>query len=198
MLLILTLPVVRKACTSDYITISDQKRSKKLATQIITTRKAILTLGHDPKKACNWDQKKRTEGLQRKQIIMFVFISSYHITHTTSNWFHIIMCDDITMWSYQVSNMVLQIHCIYFYEMYIPANSKSTEELVTERLSLSNGAETSVGILNVKLNTVLRKPESLLHKRCQLPDSPSLLTYNIQWNKFNKKPQAFYSKGSSL
>ena len=62
-----------------------------------------------------------------------------------------------------------------------PADSKTTEELVTERLSLSNGAETSVGnLLSVKLNTVLRKPESLLHKRCQLPDSPSFLTYNIQ------------------
>ena len=62
--------------------------------------------------------------------------------------------------------------------MSVPANGKTTEELVTERLSLSNGTETSVGnLLSVKLNTVLRESESLLHKRCQLPDSPPLLTY---------------------
>ena len=60
-----------------------------------------------------------------------------------------------------------------------PADSKTTEELVTERLSLSNGAETSVGnLFSVKLNAVLRKPESLLDKRRQFSDPSSLLTYN--------------------
>ena len=64
--------------------------------------------------------------------------------------------------------------------MSVPANGKTAEEFVTERLGLSNGTETSVGnLLSVKLNTVLRKPESLLDKGRQLSDSPSLLTENI-------------------
>ena len=83
------------------------------------------------------------------------------------------------------------------YSIYVePANSKPTEELVTKRLSLSNGAETSVGnLLSVKLNTVLRESESLLHKRCQLSNPPSLLTYNTQTNTINIKSEAFDSKG---
>lgn len=61
-----------------------------------------------------------------------------------------------------------------------PANSEASKELVTERLSLSNGAETPVvHLLSVELNAVLRELEPLLNYRCQLPNPPTLLAYSI-------------------
>lgn len=53
----------------------------------------------------------------------------------------------------------------YIVEEYIPPNSKTTEELVAERLSLGNSAKTSViNFLGVKLHAVLRELEPLLYQ----------------------------------
>jgi hypothetical protein len=58
-----------------------------------------------------------------------------------------------------------------------PANSKASKELVTKRLSLSNGTETPVvNFLSIELNTILRKLETFLNNGSQLSDPPSLLT----------------------
>jgi hypothetical protein len=46
----------------------------------------------------------------------------------------------------------------------IPAHSKTTEELVTKRFSLSNGTKSSiVDLFSIKFNTVLRKLKPLLN-----------------------------------
>jgi hypothetical protein len=58
-----------------------------------------------------------------------------------------------------------------------PANSKASKELVTKRLSLSNGTETPVvNFLSIELDTILGKLETFLDNGSELPDPPSLLT----------------------
>lgn len=57
-----------------------------------------------------------------------------------------------------------------------PPNGETTEELVTERLSLGNSAEPSVvNLLGVELHGVLWELEPLLYQRGQLSDPPPLL-----------------------
>lgn len=58
-----------------------------------------------------------------------------------------------------------------------PADREATEELITERLSLSNSTKASVAnLLGIKLHTLLWKIKPLLYHWCQFPYSPSFLT----------------------
>ena len=62
----------------------------------------------------------------------------------------------------------------------IPADGKATEELVPERLALSNSGETTVlDLLGVELKGVLGELETLLHKGSKLTDAAAFLTQNL-------------------
>merc|ERR1719262_789918 len=61
-----------------------------------------------------------------------------------------------------------------------PPHGESTNELVAQRLGLSDGAQASGGdLLGVQLNVALGEVETLLHHRGQLADSASLLSEHI-------------------
>lgn len=61
-----------------------------------------------------------------------------------------------------------------------PPHGKTTEELVPQRLGLSNGGKTSeLDLLGVKLKTVLGELESLLDESLELTDTSSLVTKNL-------------------
>ena len=62
----------------------------------------------------------------------------------------------------------------------IPADGKATEELVPERLALSNSGETTVlDLLGVELKGVLGELETLLDEGGELADAATLLTENL-------------------
>jgi len=61
-----------------------------------------------------------------------------------------------------------------------PPDGKTSDEFVTERLSLGDGAETTGGdLLGVQLNAVFLEVEPLLNDGGQFPDSASLLSEYI-------------------
>ena len=63
---------------------------------------------------------------------------------------------------------------------YAPADSKTTEKLVAERLALSNRGETTVlNLLGVELKGVVGELEALLDERGELTDAATLLTQNL-------------------
>ena len=63
---------------------------------------------------------------------------------------------------------------------YAPADSKTTEKLVAERLALSNRGETTVlNLLGVELERVFGELETLLHKGSKLTDAATLLTEDL-------------------
>ena len=63
---------------------------------------------------------------------------------------------------------------------YAPADSKTTEMLVAERLVLSNRGETTVlNLLGVELERVFGELETLLHKGSKLTDAATLLTEDL-------------------
>ena len=64
--------------------------------------------------------------------------------------------------------------------MCLPADGKTTKELVTEGLALGDGGETTVlNLLGVKLERVLGELETLLHEGSKLTDATSLLTEDL-------------------
>jgi len=66
--------------------------------------------------------------------------------------------------------------------MYInlPTNSQTVKELELDRLTLSNGTETTVlDTFGIKLNSVLGELETLLNKSGQFTDTATLLTKNV-------------------
>ena len=61
-----------------------------------------------------------------------------------------------------------------------PSDSQTTDELVSERLGLSDGAETTDSdLLSVELDGALGEVESLLNDSSQFADSASLLSQNV-------------------
>lgn len=61
-----------------------------------------------------------------------------------------------------------------------PSDSQTTQQLVSQRLGLSNSAQSSVlDLFSVKLQRVFGELESLGNQRGQFPDSSSLFTENI-------------------
>lgn len=57
-----------------------------------------------------------------------------------------------------------------------PSHGKSTDQLVSQRLGLSDGAKSPRGdLLGVQLDIVVLEVETFLNDRSQLPDSPALL-----------------------
>ena len=64
--------------------------------------------------------------------------------------------------------------------MCLPADGKTTKELVTEGLALGDGGETTVlNLLGVKLERVLGELETLLHEGSKLTDTATLLAPNF-------------------
>ena len=64
--------------------------------------------------------------------------------------------------------------------LYAPANSKTTEKLVAQALTLSNGGQATVlNLFSVKLKGVVREFEPLLDERGQLANPTTLLTQNL-------------------
>lgn len=62
----------------------------------------------------------------------------------------------------------------------VPADGKTTEELVAERLALRNSVEATVlNLLGVELNGALREAETLLDERGELADAATLLAENL-------------------
>lgn len=62
----------------------------------------------------------------------------------------------------------------------VPTDGKTTEELVAERLALSDGIKTTVlDLLGVELDGSLGELEPLLNERGKLPDAASLLSENL-------------------
>lgn len=58
-----------------------------------------------------------------------------------------------------------------------PAHCQSSQQLVAQRLSLSHSAQAAVGhLLRIKLHSLWREVEALLHGRGQLTDAAALLT----------------------
>jgi hypothetical protein len=63
---------------------------------------------------------------------------------------------------------------------YLPTDSQTVEELELDRLTLSNGTETTVlDTFSVKLNSVLGELETLLNESGQFTDTTTLLTENV-------------------
>jgi hypothetical protein len=61
-----------------------------------------------------------------------------------------------------------------------PPHGKTTEELVPQRLGLSNGGKTSeLDLLGVELKTALGELESLLDESLELTDTSTLVTKNL-------------------
>merc|ERR1719445_369720 len=61
-----------------------------------------------------------------------------------------------------------------------PSHSKTTNKLVTEGLSLGDGAKATLGnLLSIQLNGALRKAKTLLDQRGQLPDAATLFTKDV-------------------
>ena len=64
--------------------------------------------------------------------------------------------------------------------IHLPPDSESTDELVPQRLCLSDGAESPRGhLLGVQLDGALGEIEALLHHGGQLADAPALLTEHV-------------------
>jgi hypothetical protein len=64
--------------------------------------------------------------------------------------------------------------------MDLPPDSQTSQKLVSQRLGLSNGTESSMlDLLGIELQRVLGELESLGNQSGQLPDPPSLLSENI-------------------
>ena len=64
--------------------------------------------------------------------------------------------------------------------MCLPADGKTTKELVTEGLALGDGRETTVlDLLGVKLKGVVGELEALLDERSKLTDAATLLTQDL-------------------
>lgn len=62
----------------------------------------------------------------------------------------------------------------------LPADGKTTKELVTEGLALGDGGETTVlDLLGVELKRVVREFETLLDEGGELADATTLLTQNL-------------------
>ena len=62
----------------------------------------------------------------------------------------------------------------------LPADGKTTKELVTEGLALGDGGETTVlNLLSVELEGVLGELEALLHEGRKLTDAAALLTEDL-------------------
>lgn len=63
---------------------------------------------------------------------------------------------------------------------YIPTNSKTAEELVSQRLALSNSRKSTVlNLLSVELQGVLGELEALLDEGGEFTDATSLLAENL-------------------
>lgn len=63
---------------------------------------------------------------------------------------------------------------------HIPADSKTTKELVPERLALSDGGKTTVlDLFSVELEGVLGELETLLHEGSKLTDAATFLTEDL-------------------
>jgi hypothetical protein len=61
-----------------------------------------------------------------------------------------------------------------------PTDGEPTEELVTQRFTLSDGGETAVlDLFGVELERALGELESLLDERCELANTPSLLSQHF-------------------
>jgi hypothetical protein len=61
-----------------------------------------------------------------------------------------------------------------------PADWETSEQLVLERLGLSDGAQTTRGdLLGVELDGVVVKVEALLHDRGELADAAALLAQHL-------------------
>jgi hypothetical protein len=76
--------------------------------------------------------------------------------------------------------MPINILSLFNYPFYLPTDSQTVEELVLDRLTLSNGTETTVlNTFGIKLNSVLGELETLLNKSGQLTNTTTLLTKNI-------------------
>ena len=73
--------------------------------------------------------------------------------------------------------------CIHSYQAPkadIPADGKTTEELVPQALALCDGRETTVlDLLSVKLQGVVRELETFLDERGELADAATLLAQNL-------------------
>ena len=62
----------------------------------------------------------------------------------------------------------------------IPADSKTTEELVPQALALSDSRKTTVlDLLRVEFERVFGELETLLHKGSKLTDAAAFLTQNL-------------------
>ena len=62
----------------------------------------------------------------------------------------------------------------------LPADSKTTKQLVAQRLALCNSRETTVlNLLGVEFKRVLGELETLLHEGSKLTDTATLLAQNF-------------------
>jgi hypothetical protein len=62
----------------------------------------------------------------------------------------------------------------------LPTNGQTVKKLELDRLTLSNGTETTVlNTLSVKFNSVLGELETLLNKCGQFTNTTTLLTKNV-------------------
>ena len=64
--------------------------------------------------------------------------------------------------------------------MCVPADRKTTKELVPQTLALSDSRETTVlDLLGVKLKGVVGELETFLHERSELANAATLLAQNL-------------------
>ena len=75
--------------------------------------------------------------------------------------------------------MSIHIYTLYWFIL-LPTNSQTVKELELDRLTLSNGTETTVlDTFGIKFNGVLGELETLLDKSGQFANTTTLLTKNV-------------------
>ena len=66
------------------------------------------------------------------------------------------------------------------YKQYVPSHGETAEKLVTQRLALRNGAQTTVvHLFRVELNSAFGEVESALHERGELANAATLFTEHV-------------------